>query len=93
MRMMPKSNTVLTAAGSSCFKSQSRTNEINSHNSYDTPGPGDYLNDNVIKAIGVTAGRKASTGKEQSFGVKTKRFQKADTLPPGPGMYKLPDSC
>ena len=29
----------------------------------------------------------------QSFGVKTKRFGNADTLPPGPGQYKLPDSC
>ena len=57
------------------------------------PGPGDYLNDNVIKAIGVTAGKKALAGKEQAFGVKRKRFEKSDTLPPGPGHYKAPDSC
>ena len=84
--MTSKSNTVLKHAGSASFKAQPRVGGIESGVSYDLPGPGEYLNDNVIKAIGVTAGRKSSAGKDlQSFGVKTKRFEKADTLPPGPG--------
>ena len=92
--MVSKSNTVLKVAGSASFKAQPRVGGIESGVSYDLPGPGEYLNDNVIRAIGVTAGRKSSTGKDlQSFGVKTKRFDKSDTLPPGPGQYRLPDSC
>ena len=44
--------------------------------------------------MGVLAGRTQATGKDlQSFGIKTKRFGKDDTISPGPGMYKLPDSC
>jgi len=63
----------------------------------DKPGPGDYLNDRVLVTLGHNADRlKNSIGNRKKlagFGVNKKRFEKDDTLPPGPGQYKAPDSC
>ena len=63
-RKIGQSNTAIQLAGSAAFKSLARIPGGIDSSSYDRPGPGEYLNDNVIKAIGVTAGRKTHPGKE-----------------------------
>jgi hypothetical protein len=61
------------------------------------PGPGDYLNDRNFVSMGHTAEKHKlglqNKNKIAGFSVNTKRFNKDDTLPPGPGQYKSPDSC
>ena len=80
-----KHNSVLKAAGTGVFKAKSRFSPIPS-DEYDKPGPGNY---NPF----LTKDKMSPKAFANAFGVKTKRFAKDDTLPPGPGQYPLPDSC
>lgn len=61
------------------------------------PGPGDYLTDKNTVSLGNEADKYRmgiqNKKKMHGFGVNTKRFTKDDTLPPGPGQYKSPESC
>lgn len=86
---------ILGKAASSAFKGEERKGvfKVNAG----APGPGDYLNDRNFVSMGHTA-EKHKMGlqnkkKIAGFAVNTKRFTKDDTLPPGPGQYKAPDSC
>ena len=47
------------------------------------------LGHNADKLKHSIGNRKKMAG----FGVNKRRFEKDDTLPPGPGQYKAPDSC
>jgi hypothetical protein len=82
---------VLKAAGTAAFKTQERHDPLTQW-SIALPGPGDYLNDGIIKTLGARS-RALRTKKQFSFGLKTKRFMTKDTLSPGPGAYKEQDSC
>ena len=83
-------------AASSAFKVQERKKGF-----FDVqlgrPGPGDYLTDKNTVSMGNEAdkfrGGIQNKKKMHGFGVNTKRWGKDDTLPPGPGQYKAPDSC
>jgi hypothetical protein len=44
------------------------------------PGPGEYSSETPL-----FTSLKGSL--KQSFGINAKRFDKSDTLPPGPGQY------
>jgi hypothetical protein len=86
---------ILGKAVSSAFKAQERKGifAVNGN----APGPGDYLNDRNFVSMGHAAEKHKMSlhnkKKIAGFSVNTKRFTKDDTLPPGPGQYKSPDSC
>lgn len=87
---------MLGIAASSAFKAESRKKGFFDV-SGNKPGPGDYITDKNTITMAQVA-EKHRTGiqnkkKMHGFGVNTKRFTKDDTLPPGPGQYKQPDSC
>ena len=44
------------------------------------PGPGEYTSQNFLF-------KNLKGSQKQLFGVSSKRFDKSDTLPPGPGQY------
>lgn len=50
---MGKNTSVLRSAGSAAFKASGRTDPVAHLISYDLPGPGEYLNDSVLKSIGT----------------------------------------
>jgi len=52
------------------------------------PGPGEY--ENSKDSSDVIGGKRK---KNLAFGVKQIRFGSDETLPPGPGQYKVPDAC
>ena len=55
-------------------------------------GPGEYLNESVLQTLGSKA-KQAKSKDDKQFGIRAKRFVKADTISPGPGTYKLKQSC
>lgn len=86
---------VIGKAASASFKTQERGGLFVGNSG--APGPGDYLNDRNFVSMGHTAEKHrqglGNKKKMAGFSVNTKRFYKDDTLPPGPGQYKAPDSC
>jgi hypothetical protein len=78
---------LLAKGKSAAFKSIERNNIFRT--GADLPGPGDYLNDRVLVTLGHGAEKRknsiANRKKLAGFGVNKKRFDKDDTLPPGPG--------
>lgn len=82
-----KYNSVLKAAGTATFKTQERHDEHLAPMPIGRPGPGDYLNDANLKSLGARS-RQLRHKRAFSFGLKTKRFGKHDTISPGPGAYK-----
>lgn len=81
-----KNNSVIASAGSAAFKSPSRPDFISMIN-FDLPGPGEYANEMMQNALTAKLREKKNVNGKQSFGVNQKRFDKSDTLPPGPGQY------
>lgn len=58
------------------------------------PGPGDYTGEQIRQTIARRLReKKINKDKAMQFAVKAKRFDKDDTISPGPAAYKLPDSC
>jgi len=88
-----KFNSVLRVAGSATFKSPKRHDMANSL-SFDMPGPGDYTGEQVRQTIAKRIKeKKINAISTMQFAVKAKRFDKDETISPGPAAYKLPDSC
>lgn len=50
------------------------------------PGPGEYL-DGAKNSLSQSISQKRNAHSNNSFGANQKRFDKDDTLPPGPGTY------
>jgi hypothetical protein len=76
----------LQMAGSAAFRSKPRGSIVDLTN-FDLPGPGEYSNDLINNAMTFKLASNANTNAKQAFGGYQKRFEKADTLPPGPGQY------
>lgn len=58
---------------------------------FDLPGPGEYTNEAMHNALSAKLKEKNNFHGKQAFGVNRKRFDKSDTLPPGPGQYLKAD--
>lgn len=93
-RNVLKYNSVLRAAGSAAFKSQKRKEQIDVAHALDMPGPGNYTGEQIRQTIAkrITE-RKVNKDEMMQFAVKAKRFDKDETISPGPAAYKLPDAC
>lgn len=87
-----KYNSALKNAGQASFRSPLRRTVIGSQDG-DQPAPGEYTSEQLQATIAQSVrNRVVSHDKSPMFSVKEKRFGKDDTLAPGPGSYKLPDS-
>ena len=61
---------------------------------FEMPGPGDYTGEQIKNTVAKRIQeRKINKDKAMQFAVKAIRFNKDDTISPGPATYSLPDSC
>lgn len=51
------------------------------------PGPGEYKTDRIDNMLGHKLNHKVNSVNKKGFGFNSIRFEKDDTLPPGPGTY------
>jgi len=87
-----KYNSALAVAGSGPFKARKRPFMINEEKSIEMPAPGQYSKQQLNNTFSHTM----SVSKKQrspQFADKKRRFGTDDTIVPGPGTYKAPDSC
>jgi hypothetical protein len=71
------------------FTSKKRTDTTIIPHMIPLPGPQEY---NVNQAESLIAAKKVE-GEKRPFGVNTQRWDGDETIAPGAGTYKLPDSC